>query len=191
MLEQEYKILLSKEDYIKVEKLFNFTDAFTQINFFYKEIENAHLDTTIRIRAKKEKLFLQVKQPIEKKQGIHIKKEYQKELNVVPYKIEGKILNSLCATDIYEDCFLLGVLITERKILELEKCEIALDVNYYGSVIDYELEIEYEEEIDPKIIQILSKENLYIGKNSDGKYTRFVKQYYEMQKNSTDTESQV
>lgn len=137
MLEKEYKLLLSKENYLKLEKIFRFEDEYTQINFFYKENENLHLDTTIRVRAKKEKLFLQVKEPIEKKKGRHIKKEYQKELGIVPYKIEGNALNSLCETDIYEDCFLLGVLITDRKILKLEKCEIALDINYYDNTVDY------------------------------------------------------
>ena len=60
MLEKEYKLLLSKENYLKLEKIFRFEDEYTQINFFYKENENLHLDTTIRVRAKKEKLFLRL-----------------------------------------------------------------------------------------------------------------------------------
>lgn len=182
MIEREYKVLLHKKEYDRLLKLFKFSEAFTQVNFYYKEKENEHLDTTIRIRALKDKLFLQVKEPISKEREIHVKKEYQREVREVPYAIESAVLNSLCKKNKYHDCFYLGVLITERKVAIIENCEIAIDINYYCDVVDYELEIEFKKEIKPELISILNQQCICNKENMDGKYTRFLRKYFEMER---------
>lgn len=180
MIEKEYKVLLSKKKYEELLNLFDFSQAFTQINFYYKERGEEHLDTTIRVRAVNNQIFLQVKEPISKEKGIHVKKEYQREIKEIPYRIESEILNSLCKAKTYQDCFLIGILVTERKVVIRENYEIAMDINYYCGVVDYELEIEFDKNVDVELIQLLENKGVYKKVNSEGKYTRFINNYFKL-----------
>lgn len=173
MIEKEYKVLIEQKQYEKIVKQFEFAQPFIQINFYYKEKESNYLDTTIRVRVIKERIHLQVKELISKENGTYVRNEYQKRLRTVPHIIEGHVLNELCKTDKYQDSFLMGMLITERKIAQIEDCVIALDINHYCGITDYELEVEFDKEISPNILKILRQENLYKKENAKGKYERF------------------
>lgn len=66
--EKEIKILLSKEEYNRVAALFRWDKEFTQTNYYYGNNETVDSDnTTIRVREKEGKFFLQVKIPEQKK----------------------------------------------------------------------------------------------------------------------------
>lgn len=176
MIEKEYKVLIEQKQYEKIVKQFEFAQPFIQINFYYKEKQGNYLDTTIRVRAIKERINLQVKELISRDNGTCVRKEYQKRLETVPHIIEGQTLNELCKNDKYQDCFLMGMLITERRIAQIEDCEIALDINHYCGITDYELEVEFDKEISPNILKILRQERLYKKENAKAKYERFVTQ---------------
>ena len=182
MVEKEYKVLLSKDQYKNILNSFDFGHCYTQINFYYKSKYDGELDTTIRVRSKKEQMYLQVKEPISKRNGVHVKNEYQMELSEVPYLIPGYVLNNLCKTDKYQDAYLIGELITERRVARVEKDKIAIDVNHYLGHIDYELEIEFDKELDPEILRVLIIEKIYNENNSEGKFVRFYKRKLEMEK---------
>lgn len=180
MLEKEYKILLCEDQYKAVMQYFNFETLFIQTNYYYKEKNKSPHNLTVRVREKKGRLYLQVKEPIVANRGIHIKKEHCKMIDEVPKIIEGKILNELCGnTGKYNDCFLLGHLITERRTIKQEKYEIALDVNSYLGITDYELEIEFEEK-PLMVIDFLKREGIFKEKTDKGKFERFFYRYQQL-----------
>lgn len=182
MLEKEYKTILSKKQYAQLIETFEKEKQYLQINFYYKkEGSNEDLELTIRIRVKMGKMLLQVKEPISKEDGIHIKREYEKEIKTIPYIISGEELNALCHSEKYTDSYLLGMLVTERRISIIDNCELALDINHYCGITDYELEIEYIDKLSPKLIDLLKEMNIYKSENGDGKFKRFYTRYSEME----------
>ena len=176
MIEKEYKCILDKKQYQNIERLFSFQEEFTQINFYYKE-KDKNSDTTIRIRVKDNSWYLQVKEPVNTSNGTHTKRELQTIINTIPDVIKADMLNSLCHSKQYRDSYYVGFMITQRKIKKFNNCEIALDANYYFDVVDYELEIEYQEEIEQEILELLGKEKVIQYVNSGGKFSRFMALY--------------
>lgn len=53
--------------------------------------------------------------------------------------------------------------------------ELCLDLNIYKNVIDYELEIEFLEEIEETILKKLTDLGIDVNKKGDGKMKRFMK----------------
>lgn len=176
MIEKEYKRLLDKKQYEHIEHMFLFQEEFTQINFYYKEVGQKS-EVTIRIREKENIKYLQIKEPISKCCGTHIKSELQKQIGNIPDVLRADVLNNLSHSSKFRDSHFVGTMITKRKIAYVEGCEIVLDRNYYFDIIDYELEVEYEKEIDQDVIDLLGKENLLCLENSEGKYSRFIRCY--------------
>lgn len=174
MIEKEYKVILNKEQYEKILNSFEFLEPVVQINFYYKENKSRFIDTTIRVRFKDKKIKLQVKELISIRNGIYVRREYEKSLKEVPLIIKGKTLNELCESNRYQDCLFIGVLITERRVIHINDCEMALDINHYCGITDYELEIEFEKEIDSGILEFLNSEKIYKNQVVKGKYERFV-----------------
>ena len=67
MIEKEIKILLTNEQYNKIERMFRWEKTYNQINFYYGDLdkveENGEL--TVRVRQKEDGYKLQIKKPIE------------------------------------------------------------------------------------------------------------------------------
>lgn len=81
MIEKEIKILLSKEQYEKIEKVFSWKKKFTQINFYYGDLEkiDENGELTVRVRQNGDNYKLQIKKPVVYDEALHIKyKKYQK-----------------------------------------------------------------------------------------------------------------
>lgn len=96
---------------------------------------------------------------------IHINREYEKEIEIIPYIITKEELNNLCGVDFFEDRYLLNILVTERRNYICEDNIISLDRNSYLGITDYELEIEYKNKIIEKIKKKLEQEKIYNEKN--------------------------
>ncbi|MGP1440775.1 MAG: CYTH domain-containing protein [Catonella sp.] len=174
--EKEIKIMLSKEQYDEINDYFEWDDEFVQTNYYYSEdIEiETNEEVTFRVRVKNKKKILQIKIPEEKNKSLHIKKEYEKELNTVPQMFLGKSLNEIVGVDRFSDVFLIGDLTTNRKLKkQSDGIEICLDRNKYLGLEDYELEIEFKEEYPTGIVKILENKGITTAKETSGKYSRF------------------
>lgn len=176
MLEKEYKVLLHAEQYHCLESLFVWDRDDTQINFYYidKDMQVLLRNISIRIRIKNGRIFLQVKIPVATENSLHIKKEYEKELNIIPKNIYKKELCELTGQNL-PDVQLVDALITQRKAKKVKNCEIALDYNRYLGFYDYELE--YVGDPPYEILKLFSEQGIFFGKSSMGKYSRFFHQY--------------
>lgn len=149
MIEKEYKTMLNYEKYIRLLEVFHFEEALVQVNLYY--ISKQDDNNTVRVRCKSGRIFLQVKIDCSIEKGIHINREYEKEIEIIPYIITKEELNNLCGVDFFEDRYLLDILVTERRNYICEDNIISLDRNSYLGITDYELEIEYKNKIVEKI----------------------------------------
>ena len=128
----------------------------------------------IRVREKKDKYYLQVKIPLSEDKGIHIKKEFTKEIFDIPPIILGTELSELAGEKINNASYI-GKLKTTRLKKKINQAELCLDKNEYLGITDYEIEIEYldvksKEECLAQIHRCaLALENTKVL----GKYTRF------------------
>jgi uncharacterized protein YjbK len=182
MIEKEKKIILNLGQYRLLNSVFKWQNEFTQINFYYLDDNNEMVEReiTIRVRIIEARIFLQIKIPIEEKGSVHIKKEYEVQLDAVPVYIKGDFIKSICNLSV-PNVRLAGFLITERKIYNWNnKEQICLDRNIYLNYEDYEIEIEYEDEIDPVLLQIILERGIELDKKVNGKNKRFVERYYNL-----------
>ena len=170
MIEKEYKTMLNYEKYIRLLEVFHFEEALVQVNLYY--ISKQDDNNTVRVRCKSGRIFLQVKIDCSIEKGIHINREYEKEIEIIPYIITKEELNNLCGVDFFEDRYLLDILVTERRNYICEDNIISLDRNSYLGITDYELEIEYKNKIVEKIKKKLEQEKIYNEKNTRGKFKR-------------------
>lgn len=160
MIEKEFKALLTEIQYKALISKFSVHQNINQINFYFSDSNNliADLNTTVRIRAIENELFLQIKLPITEERSVHIMQEYEKKVSIIPNTITGKEINELCSVDYLPDVHLIGFLFTYRVIHNWSnECKICLDHNYYLDTTDYEVEIEFDDIIDDKILDILNK----------------------------------
>ncbi|NLL72271.1 MAG: CYTH domain-containing protein [Clostridiales bacterium] len=174
-LEKELKVLLNKEEYNSLLKQFDWDEVRSQTNYYYTDdkdlIKNKGI--TVRIRECNNIIALQVKVPLHEEGAFHMKKEFETYIKDVPKVIEGSIISNLCSIDL-PNVTLAGSLVTKRHICKLvDGIEICLDKSKYFDIEDYELEIEYEENIDPLIFDILNKNKIKYHNNVEGKSRRF------------------
>lgn len=174
MIEKEYKALLTREQYKLLERQFDFETDYVQLNIYYAPKER-DADTTIRVRIKYNSILLQLKELVSKKDGVHIKYEYEKRLEEIPYQISGEELNALSCSKRYSDSYMLGIMVTRRREFRAGNNAVALDYNQYCGTEDYELEIEFEDTIEKALLDKLKSYHICCGENSCGKFTRFLK----------------
>ena len=89
-----------------------------------------------------EKYFLQLKAPISENGALHVKKEYEQQLDSLPEKLTAQELSQLVGRD-FPAADLAGSLHTQRKLCtDFDHVEICLDKSEYLGLTDYELELE-------------------------------------------------
>jgi uncharacterized protein YjbK len=178
MLEKELKVALSKDEYEKIEKLIKWEDVYDQINFYYAKAGNEDVKgtPTVRIRSKKKGMKLEVKMPVSSNEGsVKQHEEYAMDIDHIPGVIEKETLNKLLGRSDMEDVQLLGYLSTKRMIsTKYPGTEIALDMNEYYGKVDYELEVEFIDELPKELLDELSFLNIDMNKKVTGKYRRFI-----------------
>lgn len=184
MIENEYKILTDKNTFYNMLEYItdNYKDAdkkrIVQCNYYY-DTENFDLYNnfiTFRIRQKEKSLTQQIKIK-NVVTNTQISEEIEQSVSAVEnsYKPD-ELLNQF---EIYDDINLLGSLVTERThhIINDGLC-IDFDITMYLGITDYEIEIEYDEDMKSeaeKIYNIIS-ENIS-DRTINGKYARFIQQY--------------
>lgn len=175
-IEKEIKVLLTKEEYESLQKLFKWDEELKQTNYYYTDMEGKinKDEVTIRVREKAQKLLLQIKRPRAFKNALHISDEYEVPIDRIPEKIDKKYIQQIVGGDI-GNVELIGKMITYRKVYNWgEEVEICLDRNLYINKVDYELEVEFINEIPSELVQTLNDNNIYMDNIVDGKYKRFM-----------------
>ena len=176
MTEKEYKVLINQDDYKELLGSFGFNKNYRQVNYYFDTKDNyCKLNNiTIRIREKENKCCLQVKVPIKYDNALHIKKEYEKKYSFLKTQITSDELKILTGLDIPTvNC--IGMLATQRNEYIVNDTILCLDKNEYNGVTDYELEVEFQNQVDENVMQVLNETGLSFEKTVDGKFSRFCK----------------
>lgn len=179
MIEKEVKILLSEAQYELVKSLFNWDSQAIQTNYYYGDINTVEYNSelTIRIRDKKGSKKLQIKKPVRYDEALHVKEEFEKPVDTIPDMISNEELREMVGMD-YPDVSLLGTLETLRFTCNWnENTEICLDTSKYFENTDYELEVEFKEELPAEIIERLQEHGIVPEKKVNGKFARFMSAY--------------
>lgn len=170
MIEKEIKVLLSEKQYNKLKDCFEWEDGFTQINYYYESNDGI----TIRIR-EQDNLKLQVKIPRQIKSSLHIKDEYEMQIDKIYEIISSELLKKITNYEFGYDRKIIGKLKTERKICrKYRNVEICLDKNDYLDMVDYEIEVEYTNDYPVEVIEKIKKLGINCEEYSRGKNKRFL-----------------
>lgn len=184
MKEIEIKILLTMDEYELLDGIFCWNEDYYQVNHHYgaESIIASDLNT-YRVREKNGKIKIQVKIPELKEGSLHIKKEFEKEIEAVPSVIRKEELSELTGKSFDEDKEYIGKLTTHRKeCLDYSDVEICLDKNEYLNKTDYEIEIEFKGDYPEAIISILEKNGIKTDLVVEGKNTRYMKELLKQKK---------
>lgn len=146
MIESEFKVMLSQQQYECIHNMYEWDREITQTNFYYDtddlQLVNSHI--TCRVRRIDGEHYLQVKLPT----GVSYSRvELEQELgSELPDALSADMLNALTGRDDMPDVKLLGELTTRRSVKKTDGVEIDLDKSSYFGKTDYELEIEFADE---------------------------------------------
>lgn len=180
MIENEFKIMLTKAQYEKLRRSREFS-AVEQVNYYYDtgDLEMSARHVTVRVRELGGKFYLQMKLPTEKALS---RVELEAELEELPETLPGDLLNSLANGEKGEfpEVKKLGSLKTTRSVWEFDGGEIDLDKSEYFGKTDYEVEIEFTNEQNARRVLNEITELLEIRPNSEvcaGKVRRFLEMY--------------
>lgn len=182
MIEKELKVILTQEQYECLRGRFRWNEIRLQKNHYYVDVHNRMKseDITVRARECKGKIYLQVKMPIQNEGPVHVKKEFEALLDSIPDEISGEFLTSLCTAE-FPTVRRIGDLTTERCIFKWdEHTEVCLDKNSYWNMVDYEIEVEYQGELDEAILNLFAENNIKIENHVEGKCRRFFNIYDNM-----------
>lgn len=182
MTENEFKMMLTKEQYEKLLGMYEF-QTLTQTNHYYDtaDLLMSARHVTVRVRELGGGYFLQMKLPTEVEFS---RTELSKELPDIPEEIPGAELASLAGGE-FPDVKRLGALTTVRSVRRFEGGEIDLDKSSYFGKTDYELEIEFTNEQAAR--DMLGKIREELGSADSGvictgKIRRFLEEYRKDQK---------
>ncbi len=174
MLEKEIKLMLTEEEYHKLERSLEFDGELDQVNNYYYSAACSERRISIRVREVGGKNLLQIKLPIKNEGAVAYREELEKELPFVPEVIGQQTLSEICGVE--DEAHLLGALYTNRKLCHtFPGVEICLDRNRYLGIIDYELEAEYEGEYPKEAEELLCSLGIKTDVPAVGKYSRFLK----------------
>lgn len=180
MIENEFKVMLNKNQYDILAKSYKWDEEISQTNHYF-DTENLELSArhiTCRVREISGEFFLQLKLPT----GVNFSRvELEKKLDFLPEKIDGKELKSLAENVDFPDVKKLGVLSTKRLVKRVDGAEIDLDESRYFGKTDYEIEIEFTDENAAR--KLLEDVRKIIGESASndvvctGKIRRFLEEF--------------
>ncbi len=180
MVENEFKLMLTEQQYTKLYSMYGWDKEYTQTNYYFDtpslDLINSHI--TCRVRFVEGAYYLQMKLP----NGVqHSRIELEKRLgDALPFKLSSAELNKLSGKEDMPDVRLVGELTTLRSIKRFTGAEIDLDRSSYLGKTDYELEIEFtDEQAARELLQEL-KQAAGIEAGTDvclGKVHRFIAEY--------------
>ena len=170
MKEVEKKELISKEQYLACLAYLmkkQIGNRKLQVNYYY-DTDDFRLYTnneTLRVRQIEDQLKLEYKHNKTIENNVRTCDEYTQALDSLPSSIDNDALN-------IHNCKYIGSLITERYDFKLNNSIISLDKNYYLGTLDYEIEIETEDDFQG--IDFINPLGFTFEKPLVGKYQRFV-----------------
>jgi len=178
-IEIEAKALIKKEEYEKLLKLFDSTDSYCQTNYYIDNDESLlkKEGIALRIREKENTLQMTLKTPLS--QGLLEKNETLK-----PAEFEAFKKGIFPANDLKRFLTMLDVnvstltiitsLTTKRLDIQYEGGLLSIDENHYSGHIDYEVELEYNNEADAERLleELLTKNGIPFALNKKTKVAR-------------------
>lgn len=178
MIENEFKIMLTKEQYEKLLTLYKWDKVIDQTNHYYDndDLALSALHITVRVREINGKFFLQEKLP---GAAEYSRVELEKPLEFLPDVMGVSDLPGAPSQSI-SGIKRLGQLKTTRNVHRFEGGEIDLDKSEYFGKTDYEIEIEFTDEKSARKVLDDIKKKLDIKPNSEicaGKIRRFLEEY--------------
>ena len=184
MLETELKCIINKETFQKISLSYKWDEIITQTNHYYRSYndELKKHGITMRIREIQSKIKLQIKKHTNSDSPLQICEESEFEIpTIVPYFTEKEVEDY---TGVKTEAFLIGSATTKRYSLMWDKTtEICLDHTTYLDKEDFEIEVEFVRECPQKLLEELKTLGVEFRENSQGKYSRFIKRFKELQKN--------
>ena len=183
MVENEFKVMLTKEQYDRIRAMFAWNRRIEQTNFYYDtaglSLIGSHI--TCRVRRIGEEHFLQMKLP---NGADYSRIELERPLgHELPQSLSAQELNALSGRSDMPDVRLLGGLTTVRYVKDYGGAEIDLDESRYFGSADYELEIEFTDEALARALLAEMRDKAGIEACSDiclGKVHRFIAQWKAM-----------
>lgn len=179
MIENEFKLMLTEEQYNEIILMFSWDSEVIQTNYYYDTdglaLSEQHI--TCRVREISGEYYLQMKLPADK---LYSRVELEKRLSTLPQTLSGEELTKLSDRDGLPEVKKLGGLTTVRSIKRFDGAEIDLDRSTYFGKTDYELEIEFTDEQAARSLLSQITERLGISTNGDvctGKAGRFLAEY--------------
>lgn len=181
MIENEFKIMLTEEQYNAIRTMYSWDSEKQQVNTYYDnaDLECSARHITVRVRSVSGKYYLQMKLPAEQTgNGAVSRIELEQELDGIPQVLEPELLKKLSGAELPE-VRLLGTLTTFRSVKKFPGAEIDLDRSDYFGRTDYELEVEYTDEAAAQsvISEITSRVPLDRDAPVTGKIRRFLSEY--------------
>ncbi|MFR1990618.1 MAG: CYTH domain-containing protein [Oscillospiraceae bacterium] len=176
LIEKEAKGLIAQTDYVMLQKEKTWDKKLIQVNYYYTndQLKEKHPDVHIRIRCFGKDMYLQIKVTTNKEHNFRECNEYELVMKDIPAQIDEETLRRAWGDYRFGNVKLIGFLVTERSIKNVENAKIMLDRNAYNGKEDYEIEIECDSiEIARQTITALGVEDKM--KMSRGKYERFCK----------------
>ena len=188
MIENEFKIMLSQEQYEKLLAMYEWDEVIIQTNHYFdnKELLLAGRGITCRVREIDGEYFLQMKFPPAENSAEYSRMELEKPLDHLPDLMKAEDLPLPNGHDKLPDVKRVGALKTTRNVHRFEGGEIDLDKSEYFGKIDYEIEIEFTDENSARKVLDEIKTKLDIKPNSlvcTGKIHRFIDAYKNSGKN--------
>lgn len=180
MIENEFKVMLTAEQYTKLYSMYGWDREHTQKNYYFDtpQLSLVQRHITCRVRLLEGVYYLQMKLP---NGAAYSRIELEQTLgDALPYTLSAEQLNALTGRTDMPDVGLIGELSTLRSIKHIDGAELDLDRSVYFGKTDYELEIEFNDEQWARKLLSRLKEQLSIEAVGDvciGKLHRFIAEY--------------
>lgn len=183
MQETEIKAIIDKETFERVAEYFKWESVKEQTNSYYTDSSSTLKKNgiTFRIRTVNDVNKIQIKKHQKTDSALQISEESEFEIDNIPEKFTAKEVFEL--TGIEKEVFLLGSLTTLRhSLFYCDGVEICLDKSDYLDVTDYEIEVEYTNEIPPQLKEKLLELGVSFEKKASGKCSRFMERFADILK---------
>jgi len=176
MIEKELKALVSEKVYLKLLEAFEWDKHVIQMNYYFADEKHELVknDISVRVRHLDDRFLLQIKKPVLSDGALKIKEEFEEVIESVPELIFLKKIQDVTGLEV-GDAFMAGILETERRSVNLDNSVcLFLDRNSYLGCVDYEVEVEFENEIDEALLSSVRSYGVDFGADAEGKYQRFM-----------------
>ncbi len=181
MEELELKVLTDPEEFSRcLTALQRHTgtagDGYVQVNYYFDtpDFSLAAAHAMLRVRRKKNTLYLQYKNKRKRIGEMLLCQESEAELSDFPSKVNPSRYFQNAPDQV---CGFVGELVTYRRDFTFPGAVVSLDENIYLGKTDYEIEIEGDAQAIQRVAAFLNPEGE--SKKGNGKFSRFMKAYKE------------